>query len=256
MAEPMLSVYNINVWYGAIHAIKDISFNVNEGEIVALLGKGVGNARAVRIAGVVEQGDLGVCVLLGQKLRGTRAHGGVGEADLEDRGLVLGDIERRGGRRDHEHVVGNLTRDGNGGTGGDGADERLHSPVAQGIEGVDGFLAVGDVVLGLKRELEVLGREILYGELGALLDRDAIGGRGTGQRTDDADLERLAVIGRPIVRATRGAAGKCDGAAERGGAGEEVPTAERAVDVEHGVPFSLAAVRPSCGTGQTLWPKR
>ena len=23
MAEPMLSVYNINVWYGAIHAIKD-----------------------------------------------------------------------------------------------------------------------------------------------------------------------------------------------------------------------------------------
>lgn len=31
MAEPMLSVYNINVWYGAIHAIKDISFNVNEG---------------------------------------------------------------------------------------------------------------------------------------------------------------------------------------------------------------------------------
>ena len=24
MAEPMLSVYNIYVWYGAIHAIKDI----------------------------------------------------------------------------------------------------------------------------------------------------------------------------------------------------------------------------------------
>ena len=38
MAEPMLSVYNINVWYGAIHAIKDISFNVNEGEIVAFTG--------------------------------------------------------------------------------------------------------------------------------------------------------------------------------------------------------------------------
>ena len=38
MAEPMLSVYNTNVWYGAIHAIKDISFNVNEGEIVALIG--------------------------------------------------------------------------------------------------------------------------------------------------------------------------------------------------------------------------
>lgn len=28
MAEPMLSVYNINVWYGAIHAIKDISLTL------------------------------------------------------------------------------------------------------------------------------------------------------------------------------------------------------------------------------------
>ena len=34
----MLKVNNINVYYGAIHAIKDISFNVNDGEIVALIG--------------------------------------------------------------------------------------------------------------------------------------------------------------------------------------------------------------------------
>ena len=32
----MLSVKNINVYYGSIHAIKDISFHVNEGEIVTL----------------------------------------------------------------------------------------------------------------------------------------------------------------------------------------------------------------------------
>lgn len=57
----------------------------------------------------------------------------------------------------------------------DGADESLHAPVAQGIEGVDGLLAVSDVILGLKRELEVLGREILGGELGTLLGRDTIG---------------------------------------------------------------------------------
>ena len=37
---------------------------------LGLLGKGVGNARAIRITGVVEQGDLGVCILLGQELRG------------------------------------------------------------------------------------------------------------------------------------------------------------------------------------------
>ncbi|MBR0521300.1 MAG: ABC transporter ATP-binding protein [Spirochaetales bacterium] len=34
----MLKVNNINVYYGAIHAIKGISFNVEEGEIVTLIG--------------------------------------------------------------------------------------------------------------------------------------------------------------------------------------------------------------------------
>ena len=34
----MLDVKNINVYYGAIHAVKDISFQVNEGEIVTLIG--------------------------------------------------------------------------------------------------------------------------------------------------------------------------------------------------------------------------
>lgn len=48
-AEPMLSVYNINVWYGAIHAIKNISFDVNEGEIVALIGaNGAGKSTTLK----------------------------------------------------------------------------------------------------------------------------------------------------------------------------------------------------------------
>lgn len=34
----MLKVDNINVYYGKIHAIKDVSFEVNDGEIVALIG--------------------------------------------------------------------------------------------------------------------------------------------------------------------------------------------------------------------------
>jgi len=34
----MLKVDNINVYYGKIHAIKDVSFEVNSGEIVALIG--------------------------------------------------------------------------------------------------------------------------------------------------------------------------------------------------------------------------
>ena len=34
----MLDVQDINVYYGAIHALKGISFHLNEGEIVALIG--------------------------------------------------------------------------------------------------------------------------------------------------------------------------------------------------------------------------
>ena len=36
--EPILKVDDINVWYGSIHAIKGISFEVHEGEIVTLIG--------------------------------------------------------------------------------------------------------------------------------------------------------------------------------------------------------------------------
>ncbi len=41
--QTMLKVDNINVYYDKIHAIKDVSFEVNQGEIVALIGaNGVG----------------------------------------------------------------------------------------------------------------------------------------------------------------------------------------------------------------------
>ena len=36
--EQILKVENINVYYGAIHAIKGISFHVDEGEVVTLIG--------------------------------------------------------------------------------------------------------------------------------------------------------------------------------------------------------------------------
>ena len=38
MADTLLKVDNINVYYGNIHAVKDISFEVNQGEIVTLIG--------------------------------------------------------------------------------------------------------------------------------------------------------------------------------------------------------------------------
>ncbi|MDR1621865.1 MAG: ATP-binding cassette domain-containing protein, partial [Synergistaceae bacterium] len=34
----MLKVENMNVYYGSIHAVKDVSFEVRQGEIVTLIG--------------------------------------------------------------------------------------------------------------------------------------------------------------------------------------------------------------------------
>ena len=45
----MLKVENINVYYGAIHALKGISVEVKEGEIVTLIGaNGAGKSTILR----------------------------------------------------------------------------------------------------------------------------------------------------------------------------------------------------------------
>ena len=51
----MLKVDNINVYNGAIHAIKNVSFQVNEGEIVTLIGaNGAGKSTILKtIAGLL-----------------------------------------------------------------------------------------------------------------------------------------------------------------------------------------------------------
>ena len=55
MAE-ILTVRDINVYYGSIHAIKDVSFEVNEGEIVTLIGaNGAGKSTTLNtIAGLLK----------------------------------------------------------------------------------------------------------------------------------------------------------------------------------------------------------
>lgn len=45
----MLTIENINVYYGAIHAIRDVSLHVNQGEIVSLIGaNGAGKTSILR----------------------------------------------------------------------------------------------------------------------------------------------------------------------------------------------------------------
>ncbi len=55
MKKTILNVENLNVFYGGIHALKDISFSVGEGEIVSLIGaNGAGKTTSLRaVSGIV-----------------------------------------------------------------------------------------------------------------------------------------------------------------------------------------------------------
>jgi branched-chain amino acid transport system ATP-binding protein len=71
----MLKVKDLNVYYGGIHALKDINIEVKEGEIVTLIGaNGAGKTSTLRaISGLVEykQGDI---TFKDKSLKGLSAH--------------------------------------------------------------------------------------------------------------------------------------------------------------------------------------
>ena len=56
MSEPILSIQDLKVNYGGIEAVKGISFDVPEGEIVTLIGaNGAGKSSTLRaISGLVK----------------------------------------------------------------------------------------------------------------------------------------------------------------------------------------------------------
>ena len=60
--EHLLKVENINVYYGAIHAIKDVSFHVDAGEVVTLIGaNGAGKSTTLQtISGLLRSRSGGI----------------------------------------------------------------------------------------------------------------------------------------------------------------------------------------------------
>ena len=74
MAEPMLKIDNIDVYYGAIHALKGISLEVKEGEIVTLIGaNGAGKSTTLRTISGLLKPKTGSITFLGQDIAGVRA---------------------------------------------------------------------------------------------------------------------------------------------------------------------------------------
>ncbi|MCQ2406755.1 MAG: ABC transporter ATP-binding protein [Oscillospiraceae bacterium] len=71
----LLSVKDINVYYGQIHAIKDISFEVNEGEIVTLIGaNGAGKSTTLKTISGLMRARTGSIEFDGKPISSTPAH--------------------------------------------------------------------------------------------------------------------------------------------------------------------------------------
>ena len=65
----ILSVENLNVAYGSIHAVKGVSFNVNEGEIVTLIGaNGAGKSTTLNTIAGLLRGKSGSVTFMGEDL--------------------------------------------------------------------------------------------------------------------------------------------------------------------------------------------
>ena len=75
----MLKVDNLNVFYGAIHAIKGISLDVNEGEIITLIGSnGAGKSTTLHTISGLLKPKTGTINFMGQEIAGKPAHQIVG----------------------------------------------------------------------------------------------------------------------------------------------------------------------------------
>ena len=73
--EPILKVDDINVYYGSIHAVKGVSLEVNEGEIVTLIGaNGAGKSTTLNTISGLLHSKTGSITFLGEPLNKIPCH--------------------------------------------------------------------------------------------------------------------------------------------------------------------------------------
>jgi branched-chain amino acid transport system ATP-binding protein len=75
MKKPLLEIKNMNLHYGGIHAIQKISFHVNEGEIVTLLGaNGAGKTSTLKAISSLKKITSGKILFQGESLSNLKGH--------------------------------------------------------------------------------------------------------------------------------------------------------------------------------------
>lgn len=163
----MLKVEDINVYYGSIHAIKGISFEVNEGEIVTLIGaNGAGKSTTLNTVSGLLKAKTGAISLEGESLLGVPAH------KIVKRGMALCPEGRRVFLQ--MTVQENLEM---------GAFTRQKSEIAASIENVyerfprlkERYRQVAGTLSGGEQQMLAMGRALMSKPKLLMLDEPSMG---------------------------------------------------------------------------------
>lgn len=164
---PMLEIDNLHAYYGSIHALKGVSFTVDEGEIVTLIGgNGAGKSTTLNaISGLVPTSE-GSVRLKGQDLSEVPAHSIV----------TLGVVQVPEGRR----TFSRLTVEENLKMGGFTVTEK---EVAEGIERAYTIFPrlkerrhqVAGTLSGGEQQMLAIGRGLMAKPTVLLLDEPSMG---------------------------------------------------------------------------------
>jgi branched-chain amino acid transport system ATP-binding protein len=167
MSEIMLNVQDLHVYYGSIHAIKGVSFEVKEGEIVTLIGaNGAGKSTTLNtISGLLKPAE-GTIEFLGESLLGIPAH------KVVNKGMALCPE----GRRIFQHLTvrENLEM---------GAYSRPASEVDESIESVyelfprlkERYRQVAGTLSGGEQQMLAMGRALMSKPRLMMLDEPSMG---------------------------------------------------------------------------------
>ncbi len=167
MSDRILSVQDINVYYGAIHAIKDVSFQVDEGEVVALIGaNGAGKSTTLKTLSGLLRSRTGSIEFLGQDVMHVPAD------KLVERGLAHVPEGRR--------VFAQMTVEENLEMG---AYTRPNSEIAPGLERVyehfprlkERRRQVAGTLSGGEQQMLAMGRGLMSSPRLLMLDEPSMG---------------------------------------------------------------------------------
>ena len=165
--EQILKVDNINVYYGAIHAIKGVSFHVDRGEVVTLIGaNGAGKSTTLQTISGLLRSRTGSVEFLGENISRLPPH------KIVERGLA----QVPEGRRiflqmtvQENLEMGAYTRSGSG------VDEDLEKVFAQFPRLKERRRQVAGTLSGGEQQMLAIGRALMSSPRLLMLDEPSMG---------------------------------------------------------------------------------